>query len=185
MRKLAFVLILFLYVQQVRADFLLETTGSYLTDSTAVTNTDTSSRTVYNIGLLFTLSKSVWGGWNYMGLSQSDTVTNTTTTYSTVDTGPSIKYFFGKGDVFSLSATYNFTSKASYQSGTASSQDWTGTSYLIAFGMNPEVTEGLHIGVTLNYYAAAYTKKVISSTESSTSNSKSMVFPALSLTKAW
>jgi hypothetical protein len=102
------------------AGFLLESSLGYESDALATSATNTLTRTYYNFGFLFSLSKDVWAGWNYMGLSQSDTVSSTTTTYVPVDTGPSIKWQFGPGKLYNLGMTYNFVSTAAYTSGTIS-----------------------------------------------------------------
>lgn len=178
-----FTLIIFISINS-KADLLIETMGLYESDSLAMTTSNSGSKTFYNFGFLYSIKSNLWGGWNYMSLSQSDTMGSTTTSFAPVDTGPSIKYFFGRGEVFSVGMTYNFQSTASYTSG-STNQTWSGTSYLMSFGITPALTDTLHIGLSINYYSASYSKKVVNSTESSASNSKTLIFPAFSLTKSW
>jgi hypothetical protein len=95
-----------------------------------------------------------------------------------------MKWQFGRNEVFSFSVAYNLLSKATFSDG-STTESWTGTSYWLQWGVVPEVREGLHVGVTLNYYSASYTKKVVSAVESSAANSKTWIFPMLVVTKQW
>ena len=184
MKYILFIIFILGLSGKTQAGFLLESSLGYESDALTTTATNSSTRTFYNFGFLFSLSKDVWGGWNYMGLSQSDTVSSTTTTYAPVDTGPSIKWQFGPGKMYNLGMTYNFVSTAAYSSG-STTETWSGTSYLIAFGLMPQIFDGLNIGVSINYYSASYSKKVVSNTESTCSNSKTLIFPTINITKAW
>jgi hypothetical protein len=55
----------------------------------------------------------------------------------------------------------------------------------VQFSAMPEIGEKFHVGVSLNYYSANYTKKTVSSVESSASITKTWIFPTLSLSKEW
>lgn len=165
------------------AGFLLEVSGTYVSDSLATSTTTNSSKYFYNLGLLFTLKKGVWGGWNYSGVSHTAKET-ATTTFGSADTGPYLKWQFGRNELYSLSAAYNILSRATYSDG-STNENWTGTSLWMQFGIMPEVKEGLHVGASLNYYSATYSKKTVSGVESSASNSKSWIFPMLTMTKQW
>lgn len=181
-RNFLFTVILFLSAQ-VSAGVLLEFGGTYISDSMAIPTTQSSTNYFYNLGVLFNFDKTIWGGWNYSGVTFTNTTT-ATTTFASQDTGPYVKWRFGRDQVFSMSFAYNLTSKATFSDGT-SNENWEGTSYWLQAGVAPEVREGLHIGVSINYYAANYTKKVVSSTESSASNNKTWIFPMLMINKHW
>lgn len=165
------------------AGTLFEVGATYLSESIATPTSQTSSKYFYNAAILFSLNKTTWGGWNFSGMSHSETAT-TTTDFASQDTGPYLKWQFGRNELFSLSAAYNITSKATYSNG-SSTENWEGTSIWVQWGVTPELKEGLHIGASLNYYSANYTKKIVSSVESSASNSKTWIFPMLTLTKNW
>ncbi|MDG0817905.1 hypothetical protein [Bdellovibrio svalbardensis] len=170
---------------EARAGILLDIGGTYISETmTASTNTS-STKYLYNVGVLFNLSKTVWGGWSYLGVSHSDTIPGTTTSYASMDTGPTLKWQFGKSQNWSLSGTFNLVSRGVYSSGSAAQEKWEGMSYLVSLGYLPEVSTDLHIGVSINYFGANYTKKTVNNTESSVSNSKTWIFPMISLTKAW
>lgn len=166
-----------------KAEVLLDLGGSYLSDSLASSATTSSSKYFYNLGVMFSLKKKVWGGWSYSGFSYNES-SAATTTLSSQDTGPIVKWQFGKSDLYSVSAAYNILSRATYSSG-SSDESWQGTSIWMQFGITPEVNEGLHVGAALNYYAASYNKKTVNSTESSASNSRTWIYPTFMLTKEW
>lgn len=165
------------------AGVLLDLGGSYFSDGLATESTTSSTKYFYNLGVMFSLKKKVWGGWNYSGFSYNESGT-TTTTLSSQDTGPVVKWQFGKADLYSFSAAYNILSRAIYSSG-SSDESWQGTSIWVQFGITPEVKEGLHVGAALNYYAASYNKKTVNSTESSASNSRTWIYPTIMMTKEW
>jgi hypothetical protein len=165
------------------AGILAELGGLYLSDSLNSGTTSTSSRNFYNLGVLFTINKNIWAGWGYMGVNQSD-VTTTTTTFASQDTGPMAKWEIGRAKTFSLTGTFNVLSRANYSSG-STTEKWSGTSLWAEMAFMPEVSEGFHLGGALNYYAASYSKKTVSGTETSTSNSKTWIFPTILMTKSW
>ncbi|WP_413944249.1 hypothetical protein [Bdellovibrio sp. HCB-162] len=183
MKKLFAVLIIILMTSQARAGLLLEVGGTYLSDTLSTSATKTSSKYFYNVGVAFSLNKNFWGGWNYSGISHTNKDT-TTETFSSSDTGPYVKWQFGKNELYNLSAAYNILSRATFSDGT-STETWQGTSMWFQFGVSPEVKPGLRIGASINYYLASYTKKTVSNVESNASNSKSWIFPMLSVSKEW
>lgn len=165
------------------AGVLLELGATYLSDSLGTSSTKTSSKYFYNVGVLFSLQKKIWGGWNYSGLSYADSE-NSSTSLGVMDTGPVVKWQFGKGDLYTFSAAYNILSQATYSSG-ATNETWRGTSIWLQFGFAPEVTNGLHVGGALNYYSASFNKKTVGTTESSASNTHTWIFPTILMTKEW
>ena len=182
MRKLFFILS-FLFCANAQAGILLELGGTYISDNLTSSSTQTSTEYFYQGAALFTLNKNVWGGWNFSGISLA-TTQGTTTNFASVDTGPYMKWQFGKGDIFSLAGAYNIVSRATFTDGTTN-ENWEGTSLWLQFGVAPEMRTNLRVGVSLNYYLATYTKKTVDSVESKASNSKSWIFPMLSISKEW
>ncbi|MNS80696.1 hypothetical protein D3C72_1143870 [compost metagenome] len=161
----------------------MELGGTYLSDSLNASTTTTSSQNFYNVGVLFNWNKKVWAGWSYLGVNSSEVATETKT-FATQDTGPMLKWQFGRDELYSLTGVFNILSQATY-SNAGSSEKWTGTSMWVSFGVMPELSDGFHIGVALNYYAASYTKKSVSGTETTESNSKTWIFPTFLATKSW
>lgn len=183
MRHVLSILILLICPLSSFGGTLIELSGVYLTDTTVSSTTAKSSKYFYQAGILFDIKKKFWGGWNYSGISHRDSG-DEEIAFVSADTGPYIKWQFGRGQLYSLSAAYNILSKADYKSGT-DTERWEGTSYWIQFGVMPELATGFHLGASLNYFSANYTKKIVSGTETADSNSKTWIFPMLSLTKQW
>lgn len=181
--KKVLLIIIFLFHASAHAGILLEFGGAYLSDSMKTPTVSTSSGYLWNLGVLFDYNKEVWGGWNFSGIATSATGT-TTETFSTFDTGPYVKWNFGKNKVFTLGGAYNISSKGVYNDGT-NTENWTGSSIWLQFGVNPEIKDDLRVGASLNYYMATYSKKVVSNTESTAANSKTWIFPMFSITKTW
>lgn len=184
MKKLTLVLLIVCFTSSSQAGALLELGGIYLGEATNTDSTATTTQYFYQVGLLLNIRKKLWGGWNLSGFSDIKKTEDETTTYNSMDTGPYLKWEFGRGAIFNLGLAYNFLSRATYKVG-ETSEKWEGTSYWIQFGIMPEISDGFHIGASINYFAANYTKKTVDSVESSDSNSKTWVFPMLSLTKQW
>ncbi|WP_413558064.1 hypothetical protein [Bdellovibrio sp. HCB209] len=190
-RTFPLILILLLFASGARAEFMLDLSGTYLTEKTNSTDVkDDSTKYSYNVGGYLKFAKKWWAGWSYLGVNMSGTSNATgssvPTSFQSSDTGPALKYFFGKSEVFSLTAVFNVLAKASYKNVVSDSTEaWMGTSYLVSFGIMPEIKSGFHMGVALNYYSAAYTKKTVDGTETSEANTKSWLFPTLSLSKSW
>lgn len=182
MKKLLFSLS-FLLCAKAQAGVLLELAGTYISDNLTSSATQSSTEYFYSGAALFSLNKQVWGGWNFSGVSMSKTQ-GTSTSFAAADTGPYMKWQFGKGDIFSLAGAYNIVSRATFSDGTTS-ENWEGTSLWLQFGVAPEVRTNLRVGVSLNYYLATYTKKTVDSIESRAANSKSWIFPLLSISKEW
>ena len=184
--KIFLIVVTLLISSHSQAGLLLDVGGFYLSDDLMGSSspTTTTSKNFYNLGLLFTIQKRFWGGWSYSGIGQTDSASGVTTTFNSQDTGPYIKWQFGRNQNYSVSGVFNILSRATYSNGTVI-EKWEGTSYLLQFAYMPEVDEGLHIGGSVNYYGANYTKKSVSGVESSATNTKSSIFPMLNLTKEW
>ncbi|WP_413584902.1 hypothetical protein [Bdellovibrio sp. HCB274] len=176
---------------QAHAEFMLAVSGSYISENTSSTDVkDDATKYYYNMTGYLRLAKKWWAGWSYLGINMTGTSNATgssvPTSFQTSDTGPTIKYFFGKGEVFSMSANFNVLAKGTYKNVvTSSTEAWTGTSYMVGFSIMPEIKSNFRMGVGLNYYHAAYSKKTVDGTETSESNTKTWLFPTLSLSKSW
>ncbi|UYL09714.1 hypothetical protein B9G69_003885 [Bdellovibrio sp. SKB1291214] len=190
-RILSIILILLALSPAARADFMFEVSGTYITEKTGATDVkDDATKYFYNVAGYLDFGKKWWAGWSYLGVNMAGTSnasgSNESTSFQSSDTGPAIRYYFGKNQVFSMTAVFNVLSKASFKNVvTDKTESWNGTSYLVSFGLMPEVKSGFHIGVAINYYSASYSKKTVDGTETSESNTKTWMFPSLALSKTW
>ena len=152
----------------------------FLTDSLETTATTSRTSIFYDIALMLDLNKkgTVSLGWSYDSVSISDEATSTTD-FDLTEMGPKFNYYFDKGRVWGTGVVYNLISNATYNPGTA--QKWRGGSYKIDFFYTPPITDELYIGVKLNYYVATYTEAVSSTTLTTISYTKSIIYPSLTI----
>jgi hypothetical protein len=179
-RSVVFFIVLH-FNHQALADTLVELGAAYISDKIASPAEGSNASYFYNGGVLFSINKTTWGGWNYSTVSSSENAPSTNT-FSSTDTGPYLKWQFGKGEVFNLNFAYNISSKATFTSGSAS-ENWEGTSFWLSWGVTPEVSEGFNVGASINYYSATYSKKVVGGLETIAANSKTWIFPSLLMIK--
>jgi len=165
-----------------KAIITTEVSAFYYTDKLSSTSSVSSSKANYDVAILMTAEgKNTFAiGWSYIGVSSSDEMT-TQTTYKSTETGPKLSYLFGKEKNWYVGLVYNFTAKANFED-TNGSAEWRGTSYRAEFGFLPRISSKLAAGVKFNYHAANYNEQITnSSTLTKTTNSKTLIYPTLSL----
>jgi hypothetical protein len=87
-----------------------------------------------------------------------DTTTQAKATSQDVLLG--MRYNFGKHEIFSVAAMYGVAAKVSYDLLSATSvEKWSGTSYMLRFGVTPNLKGNLSVLINLNYYSATYLKE--------------------------
>lgn len=182
MRKVILLLAL-LIGTSVKAEVLLDLGAGLISDKINSGSTTTSDQSSYGLGVLFNFRKGMWAGWNYA--SQSDKRGGSTTaTLSGTDTGPAFLYQFGKGQMYVFGFTYNLLAKATFDAG-STQESWDGTSYNIKLGVMPEISSGFHVGFMINSYSASFNKVTIAGTQTSSSNTRTFMYPSIQLTKEW
>lgn len=166
------------------ADALLDFGATYSGDTFTATSQTQTTQYFYNVSALFALDRSMrWTvGWTFFGISKAETAESVTSNYSSLDMGPALRWNIDKGNMFSLTGAYGYLAKGIYTLDSVSER-WEGTSLFGQFAVQIPVQEGrLSLGLSLNYYAASYSKKIVNSVESTHSAQKSWIFPMLSLT---
>lgn len=119
---------------------------------------------------------SLYAGFHVHQLSTTSDVTGANdNTFSTLDMGPMFMWVMDHKRTYSFTAAYNILAKATNE--TTTSADWTGSSYLVSFGVTPELFDGWYVGFKLNYYSATYTEQKIGSAVTDVSNTRTMIFP--------
>lgn len=167
-----------------KAEALIDIGATYSGDTFTTASASTSTQYFYNFSALFNLDRRMtWNlGWTFFGISQTNSSDGVSTNYASLDMGPALRWNIDKAGIFSLTAAYGYLSKGTFSSG-STSENWEGGSLLGQFAIQaPIKEEKFYIGLSFNYYAATYTKKVVSSVESSNDAQKSWIFPMLSLT---
>ena len=184
MRSVFLFLSICFFSHSVFAGMLLDLGVAYSADSLSKPTESGNTQTFYNANLLFNLdNRGSWNaGWIFYGISQTSTAASVASTYTSFDMGPAIRWNMDKNRMFSFTLAYGYLAKGGYSSG-STTEAWEGTSLLGQFSIQmPIRDEKLSVGLSLNYYAANYSKKVVSSVESTTDAQKTWMFPMISMT---
>lgn len=181
--KLIIVIAIFLSSQASVAAYLTEFNLFYFDDALTAATESKDNRMLWaaSLGINVTKNKSVYVGWNINSVSATNETT-VTAKYATTDMGPKVTWFFTKNHHYSVSAAYNIQAKGTYDDGTGNEQKWTGTSILADFAFTPEISEGIYIGIKLNYYKSSYTQSVDSSDAyTEVSYGRGVIYPTVSI----
>ena len=117
-----------------------------------------------------------------LGISQNSTAASITTNYSSFDMGPGLRWNIDKNNMLSVTAAYGYLAKGTYSQG-STSETWEGTSLFGQFAIQiPVRDQKFFAGLSLNYYAANYSTKIVGSLNSSISTQKTWIFPMVTLT---
>ena len=100
----------FFSVSLAKADVLLDLCGAYSSDSLKTSSDSGNTQSFYNANLLFSLDRRAqWSfGWIFFGISQTSVASSVTTTYSSADLGPAIRWDIDKGGMFSTTLAYGY-----------------------------------------------------------------------------
>lgn len=156
-----------------------------LTDNLNTSANTGTSEYFYNLDFLFKMgSAKRWDlGWSIFGISQHQTLSSGTISYSSFDMGPVVRWNIDRANIYSMSLAYGYFAKGNYNNSTSSSPEtWNGTSYRFQFSAQVPLNDQWSAGFSLNYYMASYSQKVISSVESSNNATKNWLFPMFSVT---
>jgi hypothetical protein len=166
------------------ADMMFDLGFAYSGDTLHKSGDNSNTQTFYNVDVLFNIdSRKSWNvGWSVFGISQSTTQSATNTSYSSMDMGPTLRWNIDRSGMFSTTLAYGYLARGAYGTTGASSEKWEGTSYLAQIAAQIPVLEKFYIGLSLNYYGANYSTKIVSNVESSNDARKTWVFPMMSLT---
>ncbi len=156
----------------------------YTSEGLTTAAATTSTRTMYDIGVGFSVGKSnqFQVGWNYTGHATSDSTAGVATTYTSTQMGPRFVFYFDKGLRWRTSFAYNLSTSANYTAGAAAAEKWKGTGLGADFGYQFEVNQAFSIGARLNYSTATYNESLVNGTTYSTvSYVKTFMYPSVGL----
>lgn len=160
----------------------------YYSDSTTAATAASSGRTFYDfcLGLGMDKSDQYLVGWNYASYSTTDTSGSTTTTWAMTAMGPKFIIFFDKAKTWRIGAAYNLVTSATYQNGTSSSETWSGSSYSADLGYQLPLGSSFMFAARVNYIGSSFSSKLVgSSTYSTVSYSKSLIYPSIAFSYIW
>ncbi len=174
------VLLVLLVSLQSRAGGFMELNAFYFSDAATVSTTSTRTEMLFDGCLGFDIDKTgmYQVGWNYSSHSVSDAST-TTTTYTSAQMGPKFVFYFNKERTWALAGAYNLITTATYSTGGSTAEKWRGTSMNIEFGYGLPLSEAMRLGLRLIYSAASYTEVVTTSSLTTVSYARTLIYPAI------
>ena len=138
------------------------------------------ARTGFSGGIYFQASKKWWIGWNIFNASFASTMEADKANYSSSEMGPSFKYEWGSDQIYFFKGTYNLNIESTATIG-SNAEKIQGSSYLVGFGVQPQIYDGVRLGISFNYYSGSHAKKVVNNVQSSVSYSNTWIFPSINL----
>lgn len=167
------------------AHAFLELNAFYFADTLNTGTASTSTRMFVETALGFMIDKNgrYYAGWAYAMHNASDSPSGTAVTYTSSEMGPRFILMLDKGKEWSVGLGYYLVTKAVYSAGT--SQNWSGTALKVDFGYNFNVNESFQLGVRMNYSAATYSSTLVGTAYSTSSNSRTYIYPSLYAMWIW
>lgn len=153
-----------------------------LTDQYQGSSNSSISRTMYDASVGFAVDKknTVLLSFAFGSVATSDS-TSSTATYTGTDMGIRITYLPTRSKSWTIATTYNFQSRASYNSGTTTTEQ-RGTSLKFDIGYNYWLGEYFAICGRINYYQATLTEEITNSTSLATvAYSRTQLYPGIGL----
>lgn len=159
-----------------------------LSDKTTVDATygTTSAKSSYSANVQFSINqrKTIFFGWGIYNVTTSDETNTQKLNYTTQDMGPSIRWFWGKGEIYFFNFIYGIQSKTSFNTG-GTSEEWSGTNYLTQIGVSPSVSDSFKVSFSILYFIGSVSKKTLDSVQSNVSYSKAFMSPSIGLLYTW
>lgn len=165
------------------AHAFLELNTFYYSDSESAGSSTNQSRTFIEGTVGYRIDKAgrYLVGWGVASHSQAQSAT-ASTTYSSLQMGPRFLWMVDKAKNWSLGFAYYIVTKATYDSGSGSSETWKGTAFHFDAGYNLPLGDDFFASIRLNYSSAAYDEKLVGSTTYSTIGySKTFLYPSLAV----
>lgn len=159
---------------------LIETGMAFENSSYKFAEKGSVARTGFAGGIYFQASKKWWIGWNVFSASFASTMEAEKVNYSSTEMGPSFKYEFGSDQIYFFKGTYNLNIESTATIGT-DAEKIQGSSFNVGFGVQPQIYDGVRLGISLNYYSGSHTKKVVSSVQSTVSYTNTWIYPSVNL----
>lgn len=142
-----------------RANMVIDVQATYLSDQFKYATTSNWNLMLYSTSLNFVMNKSktLFFGWNILSLSQTYNDGSSTNAFTTMDMGPRILWLSKSGD-YQLGISYNLRNTTTYTEGSSQPIALRGSSILLELGLLPEISDGVRLGIKLNYYNPTWTE---------------------------
>jgi hypothetical protein len=180
--RFIFIILLTLITTQAKAQFFFQNTTNYQTDSDTSTQklTYENTKNITFLGAHFGKSRQQVIGQNviYWTRNAKENFSGKQSSMNMLELGPRLQWFMNEGRNAYIAAAYNI-----YAKGTrvidGTSEEVSGSSYLLAMGIQLKIEKSFFVGVSFNYHSLALDKKTIGTTETKISDSYTNIFPAL------
>lgn len=165
-----------------RAEAVVDINYFMFTDTMKYSGTYSSSKTNYNLAVVVDVSKKIYIGWNIFGMTVSDKISSPSVTqkYAAADMGPCFRWKIDSKKMYSLNFAYLLSSTTTFTN-SSTTEKWRGVPMLVRFSIEPEISEKMHMGLSLGYYMMSATEKVVTNTTSTVSYSRNWIYPSFSL----
>lgn len=166
--------------------WIADLNADIISESFSTKTEQTSSRQFISFSALGDVGKTesarYYLGWGVISATAKDAISSPSVdqSFATLDMGPTFRMHFDKNGLYCLSFTYAIFGKGTLTTAGVS-EAIRGSSYHLKFSIEPQVTERLFIGFSLNYFAASYNKSVVNAVETDVSYKVTRMFPMLAL----
>lgn len=170
-----------------RCGAVLDANVFYFTDTFPYDeDTSTFKRTFWDffVGMGLNKRNQYVLGWNYGSMTFDDDP-GTPSKLTVTDMGPKFIAYLDKDRAWVFGLTYNLITKGKYSENGGAAVDLRGSSMKVEVGYTPPISETLAFGVKLNYYKASFNEKVVDDSITKKANSRTTIYPTLSLTARW
>jgi len=181
MKGLLFCLLLLPFSAQAKFLFNYGLNYSSEKDSSSVNQYD-KSRIFHKILLAAAVNgnKTVFFGWGIDSwTSKLNRGSGNSDTYSMLEMGPKIQWYFSDTYNWYMSAEWNPYAKGTRKKGATSQSDITGSSTGFGLGYRFKVSRLFGLGASIQYHSTALAKETVGSTQSNISDTVTHIMPML------
>lgn len=107
---------------------------------------------------------------------------NNNDTFSVLEVGPKVLYYFDEDYLFYTAVAWNPYVKGDRKVAGAASETISGWGYLATFGASMKINRNFAMGFSINYHSISITESVVSTTASEVSESYSTIMPMINFT---
>jgi hypothetical protein len=185
-RYLLTLMITLIAIPDARADILLGGDLGLIQDQKSISARDLIQTTYYDAYIYVQASRSypLYLGFEYIYINstQPNAIATNTATLISSNAMASLKYVFGRRELYSISLMGSPFIQANYQVTGSASDLWSGSAFASKFTIQPEIFASIKVCFSLIYYSASYTSKSESSGSTTVNGfTRSLIMPSLGL----
>lgn len=185
-RFLLTLIITLIVVPNARADILLGGDLGLIQDQKSISARDLIQTTYYDAYIYVQAGRSypLYLGFEYIYINstQPNAIATNTATLISSNAMASLKYVFGRRELYSISLMGSPFIQANYQVTGSASDLWSGSAFASKLTIQPELSASIKVCFSLIYYSASYTSKSESSGSTTVNGfTRSLIMPSLGL----